>query len=159
VEFPESVEELRETLTRLLKYGNHIIAEKKIEGTEITVPVLGDRYLSPIEIVPPEGSTFDYVSKYQSGNEAAREICPARISEKDMKTCGEAALKFHRALGLKVYSRTDFILDAEGRAWCLEANTLPGMTPASLIPKAALLEGIDYPHLCEKIVELSLLTK
>ena len=115
--------------------------------------------LSPIEIVPPEGSTFDYVSKYQSGNEAAREICPARISEKDMKTCGEAALKFHRALGLKVYSRTDFILDAEGRAWCLEVNTLPGMTPASLIPKAALLEGIDYPHLCEKIVELSLLTK
>ena len=159
VEFPESVEELRETLTRLLKYGNHIIAEKKIEGTEITVPVLGDRYLSPIEIVPPEGSTFDYVSKYQSGNEAAREICPARISEKDMKTCGEAALKFHRALGLKVYSRTDFILDAEGRAWCLEVNTLPGMTPASLIPKAALLEGLDYPHLCKKIVELSLLTK
>ena len=68
----------------------------------------------------------------------------------------EAALKFHRALGLSVYSRSDFILDREGRAWCLEVNTLPGMTPNSLIPKAARLEGLDYAHLCEKIVELSI---
>ena len=69
---------------------------------------------------------------------------------------GEAALRFHRALGLSVYSRTDFILDDEGRAWCLEVNTLPGMTPNSLIPRAAAVEGMSYPQLCEKIVELSL---
>ena len=69
---------------------------------------------------------------------------------------GEAALRFHRALGLSVYSRTDFILDAEGRAWCLEVNTLPGMTPNSLIPRAAKVAGIEYAQLCEKIVELSL---
>ena len=67
-----------------------------------------------------------------------------------------AALKFHKALGLRAYSRTDFILDKEGRAWCLEVNTLPGMTPNSLIPKAAAIEGYSYPRLCEKIVELSL---
>lgn len=111
---------------------------------------------SPIEIVPPEGSTFDYVAKYQSGDEGAREICPARISEKDRQTVCEAALKFHNALGLSVYSRSDFIIDREGRAWCLEVNTLPGMTPNSLIPKAAKLEGLEYPQLCEEIIRLSL---
>ena len=69
---------------------------------------------------------------------------------------GEAAMRFHKALGLSVYSRTDFIIDSEGRAWCLEVNTLPGMTPNSLIPKAAKVAGLDYPQLCEKIVMLSL---
>ena len=68
----------------------------------------------------------------------------------------EAALKFHQALGLSVYSRVDFILDDEGRPWCLEVNTLPGMTPASLIPKAAATEGLSYGELCEQIVRLSL---
>ena len=65
-------------------------------------------------------------------------------------------LKIHRALGLSVYSRTDFILDKEGRAWCLEVNTLPGITPNSLIPKAARVAGMSYEELCEKIVTLSL---
>ena len=70
-----------------------------------------------------------------------------------------AALKAHEALGLAVYSRSDFILDSEGRAWWLEVNTLPGMTPNSLIPKAAAVAGMSYEDLCEKIVELSLNTK
>ena len=122
----------------------------------MTVPVLGESALCPIEIVPPEGSSFDYVAKYQSGSAAAAEICPAPIGEKETKLLQETALKFHRALGLSVYSRTDFILDSEGRAWCLEVNTLPGMTPASLIPKAAAVAGMSYGELCEKIVELSL---
>ena len=68
----------------------------------------------------------------------------------------EAALKLHNSLGLSVYSRVDFILDENSDAWCLEANTLPGMTPNSLIPKAARIAGMSYPELCEKIVELSL---
>ena len=72
---------------------------------------------------------------------------------------GRAALKLHNALGLSVYSRADFILDREGRAWCLEVNTLPGMTPNSLIPKAAAVEGMSYGELCEKIVLLSLEVK
>ena len=66
------------------------------------------------------------------------------------------ALRFHNALGLSVYSRSDFILDREGRAWCLEVNTLPGMTPTSLIPQMAAAEGMDYGELCEKIIEVSL---
>ena len=86
----------------------------------------------------------------------AREICPAPITEAEARLVGEAAVKVHEALGLSVYSRADFILDGEGRAWCLEVNTLPGMTPNSLIPKAAAIEGLSYAQLCEKIVELSL---
>ena len=156
VSLPETKAELENALREILKYGNRIVVEEKISGRELTVPVFDGKYLSAIEIVPPEGSTFDYVAKYQSGDEGAREICPARISAEEWKLVGEAALKLHNALGLAVYSRTDFILDEQGRAWCLEVNTLPGMTPNSLIPKAAAVEGMSYEQLCEKIVELSL---
>ena len=156
VQLPDSREELSSALRDVLRYGSRVIVEEKIHGREMTVPVLGESALCPIEIVPPEGSSFDYVAKYQSGSAAAAEICPAPIGEKETKLLQETALQFHRALGLSVYSRTDFILDSEGRAWCLEVNTLPGMTPASLIPKAAAVAGISYGELCEKIVELSL---
>ena len=156
VALPDTREELEKALHELCAFRTRVIVEEKIRGREITQPIINDHYTPAIEIVPPEGSTFDYVAKYQSGDEGAREICPARISEKDRQTVCEAALKFHNALGLSVYSRTDFIIDSEGRAWCLEVNTLPGMTPNSLIPKAAKLEGLEYPQLCEEIIRLSL---
>ena len=156
VKLPDTKEELREALYEVLRFGSRVVVEQKILGREMTVPVLGEEALSPIEIVPPEGSTFDYVAKYQSGSEGARELCPAPITEEERRRLGEAALKIHRALGLAVYSRSDFILDAEGRCWCLEVNTLPGMTPNSLIPKAAAVAGMSYGELCERIVELSL---
>lgn len=151
----ETRDELESGLKEVLKYSDRAVVEEKIVGREMTMPVLDDHYLSAIEIVPPEGR-FDYVAKYQGGDEGAREICPARITPEEQKLMGEAALKFHKALGLSVYSRTDFILDAEGRAWCLEVNTLPGMTPNSLIPRAAAVEGLSYAELCEKIIMLSL---
>ena len=69
---------------------------------------------------------------------------------------GQYAEKLHKVLGLKAYSRTDFIIDESGKPWCLEVNTLPGMTPASLIPKSAKHEGISYDQLCQKIIDLSL---
>ena len=156
VALPDTREELSRALEDVLSVDNHIVAERKILGRELTVPILGDQALSPIEIVPPEGHDFDYVSKYQSGEEGARELCPAPITEAERQLLSETALRLHRALGLSVYSRTDFILDGEGRAWCLEVNTLPGMTPNSLIPKAAALAGLSYPELCEKIVLLSM---
>ncbi|MBR1456353.1 MAG: D-alanine--D-alanine ligase [Oscillospiraceae bacterium] len=156
VALPETRGELRTALHELLRYGSRILVEEKIRGRELTVPVLDGRALSPIEIVPPEGTSFDYVAKYQSGAEGAQEICPARITEQERQLLGDAAVRLHEALGLAVYSRTDFILDAEGRAWCLEVNTLPGMTPNSLIPRAAAVEGMSYAQLCEKIVQLSL---
>ena len=105
--------------------------------------------------MPPEGSTFDYVAKYQSGSAAAQEICPAQITEKEHLLMGETALKLHKALGLSVYSRTDFILDKEGRPWCLEVSSLPGMTSASLVPKEAAAIGMSYNQLCEEIVQQS----
>ena len=156
VALPDTREELAEALRDLERFHSRVIVEEKIRGREMTQPILADRYLSAIEIVPPEGSSFDYVAKYQSGDEGAREICPARITPEEQRMLGEAAMKLHRALGLAVYSRTDFILDDAGRAWCLEVNTLPGMTPNSLIPKAAAVEGMSYAQLCETIIQLSL---
>ena len=156
VALPDTRPELAAALYDLARFRSPVIVEEKIRGREMTQPILDDHYMSAIEIVPPEGSSFDYVAKYQSGAEGAREICPAPVTEAEQKAMGEAALKLHRALGLSVYSRTDFILDDQGRPWCLEVNTLPGMTPNSLIPKAAAVEGLSYAELCEKIVLLSL---
>ena len=126
VELPDTREELEKALRNLLRYGDHVVVEKKIKGREIQVAVLGDTYLPAVEIIP-KGAYFDYVSKYQK--DGAVELCPAPITDDEWKQVGELALKLHRALGLSVYSRADFILDENGLAWCLEINTLPGMTP------------------------------
>ena len=91
----------------------------------------------------PAGEYFDYVSKYQKGG--AEEICPAPITDEEWRQVGEMALKLHRGLGLSVYSRSDFLLDEEGKAWCLEINTLPGMTPTSLVPQEAAQVGLATP--------------
>ena len=156
VALPETKGQLDEALRELLCFHTRVIVEEKIRGREITQPILDDHYMPAVEIVPPEGTYFDYVAKYQSGAEGAQEICPARLTEEEQRSIGEAALQFHKALGLSVYSRVDFILDDEGRPWCLEANTLPGMTPISLLPRSAAAEGMSYARLCEKIVLLSL---
>jgi len=153
VELPDTKEELEKALRDLLQYGNHVIVEKKIKGREITVAVLGDRYLPAVEIIP-NGAFFNYETKYQAGG--AREICPAPITEEQWHRMGAAALKLHRALGLSVYSRADFLLDDEGNDWCLEVNTLPGMTPTSLVPQEAAQVGLSYADLCEEIVVRSL---
>ena len=150
-------DELKNALADIKKYNSRYIIEELIDGKEITVPMLGGKALTPIEIVPPDAvKGFDYVSKYQSGEEAAQEICPARISQEQENMIKSLAEKVNKALGISVVSRTDFIIDSNGKAWCLEVNTLPGMTPNSLIPRSAKLEGLDYPHLCEKIIDLSL---
>ena len=151
---PETRAELRSALEEMLGYGGHVIVEKKIKGRDLTVGVLGDRYLPAVEMISRNGSYFDYAAKYQQGQ--SLEVCPADITPRQQQDMGEAALRLHKALGLRTYSRTDFILDEEGRAWCLEINTLPGMTPGSLLPKEAAAVGLSYPELCQKILELSL---
>lgn len=153
VALPDTREALGEALKALLVYGGHVIVEPKLTGRDVTVGVLGDRYLPAVEMITPDGAYFDYAAKYQSGG--ARELCPAPITEEEANLVGDLALRVHRTLGLQVYSRADFILDGEGRAWCLEINSLPGMTPGSLIPKAAGAVGMDYPTLCQEIVEQS----
>ncbi len=153
VELPDTKEELRQALHNVLRYGDHAILEKKIRGRELTVAVLGDRYLPAVEIIP-NAEYFNYETKYQAGG--ATEVCPAPITDAQWREMGEMALKLHRALGLSVYSRSDFLLDANGIAWCLEVNTLPGMTPTSLVPQEAAAVGISYADLCEIIVNESL---
>lgn len=146
---PDTREELEKALYDLLPYGGHVVVEKKIKGREIQIAVLGDRYLPAVEIIP-KGEYFDYVCKYQK--DGAQELCPAPITDDEWRQVGEMALKLHQGLGLAVYSRSDFLLDAEGKAWCLEINTLPGMTPTSLVPQEAAQVGLSYADLCEKIV-------
>ncbi len=151
---PDTREELEAALREMLSYGGHVIVEKKVKGRDLTVGVLGDEYLPAVEMISQNGSYFDYAAKYQAGQ--SLEICPAEITPEQQKTIGGLALKLHRALGLRAYSRTDFILDEEGRPWCLEINTLPGMTPGSLLPKEAKAVGLSYPELSQKIQDLSL---
>ena len=149
---PEDRTALREALLQVLRFNGRVLVEERIFGRELTVGVLGDRALPAVEILPAE-KDFDYAAKYQSGG--AREICPAPITEAEQQEMGALALKLHRTLGLEVYSRTDFILDKEGRPWCLEVNSLPGMTAASLVPKEAAAIGMSYNQLCEEIVQQS----
>ena len=144
--------EKRGCAEEVLRYGAKVLAEERIYGRELTVAVLGDRWLPAVETVPA-GKEFDYVAKYQAG--AAVETCPADVPPAVMQAAGELALRTHRALGLEVYSRTDMILDKDGNLWVLEANSLPGMTPNSFVPKEAAAVGMSYNQLCEEIVRLS----
>ena len=127
-----------------------VILEQYVKGREIQVAVLKGRNLPSIEIIPKHGF-YDYKNKYEAG--ASVEICPAPIDPAVEEALGESALKVHMLLGLKTYSRTDFILDESGDFYFLEINTLPGMTPTSLVPQEAAAVGIDYKALCQAIVD------
>ena len=153
VYLPEDRTELKRALEEVLRYGAKVLAEERIYGRELTVAVLGGRWLPAAETTPA-GKDFDYVAKYQAG--AALETCPAQVPPEVMEAAGELALRVHRCLGLEVYSRTDMILDESGKLWVLEANSLPGMTPNSFVPKEAAAVGMGYNQLCEEIVRLSL---
>lgn len=131
------------------RFDHEIMVERYIAGRELTVGVLGSEALAVGEIIPAEGVIFDYVAKYQAG--AAEEIFPADLAPRDTQRIRELALQAHRALKLECYSRADFRMDADGGMWCLELNTLPGMTSGSLLPRSAAAVGIDFAELCERI--------
>jgi D-alanine-D-alanine ligase len=152
---PKDRAELRQALVDVLHFGSRVLVEKRVYGRELVQAVLGDRYL-PAAMTIPAGANFDYVAKYQAGG--ARELCPAPITQQEQALIGELGLKLHNGLGLEVYSRADVILDDQGRPWFLETNSLPGMTPASFLPKEAAAVGMSYEELCEEIVRLSLQT-
>jgi D-alanine-D-alanine ligase len=135
------------------EFDDEVMVERFVPGRELTVPVLGDEALPVGEIIP-KNEIFDYESKYQPGG--AEEIFPARIADDIAAEARRLALLTHRALKLRGFSRVDFRLDDQDRLWCLEANTLPGMTSASLVPKSARAAGISFPRLCERICELAL---
>ena len=149
VYLPKDRAELADALRQVRSFCHEVLVEQRIYGRELTDAVLGERYLPPVETFPSV-ENFDYEAKYQAGG--AKEICPAELTEEQAKAVGEMALRVHKALGLAVYSRTDMIMDENGQLWCLEANSLPGMTPTSFVPKEAAAVGISYDDLCEEIV-------
>lgn len=139
------------------KYGNDILVEEFIGGKELTVAILDDVALPIVQITPPEG-VYDMASKYPwlSGAKGSEYQCPADLDLETTMAVQAAALAAHRALGVEIYSRVDVLLDSQNRPYVLEANTIPGMTETSLLPKAAAAIGISFPELCKKIAELSL---
>ena len=145
--------ELLDALAKARAEGGSVVVERYIEGREIQIGILDGRALPSIEIRPLTGF-YDYKNKYQPG--AAEEITPAPIPAEAEKRLAKAALTVYEALGLSAYSRADFIYDAEGRFWFLEINTLPGMTPTSLVPQEAAVLGISYAELCQRIIDASL---
>jgi D-alanine-D-alanine ligase len=134
------------------RYDDEVMAEQFIPGRELTVGVLGDIPLPVGEIVPHH-ELFDYECKYTPG--LSEEIFPARLEASVARRLQELALEAHRALKLGGYSRVDFRLSPEGDIFCLEANTLPGMTAMSLLPQAARAAGVEFPELCERICGLA----
>lgn len=135
------------------RYDDDVLVEEYIKGREFSVGVLGGKALPVIEIIPKNG-WYDYENKYQAG--ATVEVCPAALDPVIADKMQREAEHAFEVLRLKAYGRIDFLLDKDDRFYCLEANTLPGMTPMSLLPQEAKAAGIDYPELCEKIIELSL---
>lgn len=147
-------EEFSAALEFAFKYEDDVLVEKYIKGRELTVGVMDGKAMPSIEIVIKNG-WYDYKNKYQAG--FAEEICPAPISAEDEERLGRLAERVSKALMVDVYCRADFIMDDDdGEIYCLEANTLPGMTPTSLVPQMAAEQGMSYGELCEKIITLSM---
>jgi len=135
------------------RFDDEAMVERFIPGRELTVGILDGQALPPGEIIT-KGEVFDYQAKYQKGG--AREVFPADLPPEATARLQQLAVRAHHALKLGAYSRIDFRMDPEGAFWCLEANSLPGMTAASLLPQAARAAGIDFQSLCERICRAAL---
>ena len=150
--------ELDGAMKEAAKYDRKLLVEKFVSGRELTIGILGDQALPIIEIIP-KGGFYDFNTKYPFLNPtvgaSAQHVCPANIEATLTKKIQELALQAFRALGLGVYARVDVILSNTGEPFVLEANTIPGMTEASLLPEAAAAAGIGYPDLCARIIALS----
>ena len=145
--------EYEQALKEAVRWENELVIEEYVKGREFSVGVIDFQALPIIEIAPVEGF-YDYKNKYKAGSTV--ETCPAELSEQITKEMQGYAEKVAEVLGLNTYSRTDFLLDAEDHIFCLEANTLPGMTPTSLLPQEAKVTGVDFNQLCEKLIESSM---
>ena len=145
--------EFEQAVRNAYQHDDEVMIEQFIPGRELTVPILADEPLPVGEIII-ESDIFDYETKYQSGK--AEEVFPADLPGAVAVRAQAYALTVHRALKLRGYSRVDFRLDSDQQLWCLEANTLPGMTAASLFPKGAAAAGMGFPEVCERICQLAL---
>jgi D-alanine-D-alanine ligase len=152
-----ALNQLDDAIREAYRHDDEVMLESFVPGRELTVGILGERALAVGEIFPKCSEIFDYESKYQP--DGATEIFPAEISDELTYELQNLALRAHRALKLRDYSRVDFRLDPDGGIWCLEVNTLPGLTATSLLPKSAAAVGIPFPKLCEEICRLALARK
>ncbi len=147
--------ELVKGIEKAFEHDSRVMVEKFIQGREITVGVIGNDYLQPlpvVEIIPgKEFEFFDYTAKYVPG--ASEEICPADLADDLTEKAQQYGVAAHRCLELKGYSRTDMMISDAGELYLLETNTIPGMTPTSLLPQAAAVFGLDFPELLERLIE------
>lgn len=147
-------DEYEQALEIAFKFENRVLVEKYVKGRELTVGVIDGKAMPVIEIIPKSG-WYDYKNKYQAG--LTEEICPAPISEEETDKVQRLAERVSATLMIDVYCRADFLLnEADGELYCLEANTLPGMTPTSLVPQMGAAQGMDFGEVCEKIIEVSM---
>lgn len=153
VSLVDTRDELASAINGARRYEDDILVETRILGRELTCGIVEGRVLPPVEIIPKSGF-YDYENKYQAG--ATTEICPAPIDADALAKVEKATAEGFAALRLSSYARFDYILDAEGELWCLEANTLPGMTPTSLLPQEAAAVGMDYDTLCDTLARSAL---
>ena len=153
VSIVESQNEFLNAMNEAFAYEDEVLVEQYIKGRELSVGILDGKALPVIEIVPKQGF-YDYVNKYQPGS--TEEFCPADIPQDITESLCREAEHVYKVLKLEAYARIDFILAADGSFYCLEANTLPGMTPTSLLPQEAAAVGIDYPELCDYLAKISL---
>lgn len=149
----EGAEAIAAAIERAFEFDDVVLVERYISGTELTVVVLGNEEVSALPIIEivPKNDSYDFESKYAPGG--SEHICPARIGKEETAQIQRYAALAHQALGCSGVSRTDFILDEEGQPWALETNTLPGMTPTSLLPDAARVAGMSFPELCIRLVK------
>lgn len=145
--------EVKEAVMLALKYSDHALIEEYIEGHELTVAVFNNACFPPLEIKPKKG-LYDYESKYTSG--MSEYIVPAEFPEDVLNHLKHQALLAFNAVGAKHYARIDFRVNNKNECYCLEVNTLPGMTETSLVPKMAKAVGIDFNELIDRIVKISL---
>jgi len=149
-------DEAEAALKNVRQYGDTALIEQYIKGRELTVAVIDDKAYPIVEIVAP-GGVYDMANKYPwlSGATGSQYFCPADLDEETALRVQQAGLAGHRALEAEIYSRVDVLLDENDQPYVIEANTIPGMTETSLLPKAAAAAGIDFPSLCMMIAEQS----
>lgn len=148
-----SLGEYETALELAFKYEEAVIVERYIKGRELTCGIIGGQAMPIIEIIPKEGF-YDYKNKYQVG--LTTELCPAPISGELTETIQRMSEKVNDVLMIDAYCRVDYLMDEDGELFCLEANTLPGMTPTSLVPQMALHQGKSYGELCEELIAVSM---
>jgi len=158
IEIVKSQDQAEAAIAKASAHSKDLLIEEFISGAELTVPVIDGIAYPIVHIIPPEG-VYDMATKYPwlSGKTTGSEyICPADLDLETTIAVQAAAVAAHKSLGLEVYSRVDVMLDSQNRPYVLEANTIPGMTETSLLPKSAAADGLPFPELCRKIAELSL---